>query len=129
MKAIDTNVVARLLLGDDPKQSVIARQVVDGGVYVPLTVLLETAWLLRSRYAMSRGAVADYLLGLIEIPTVTVDHPDAVAWALLRSAERGDLADLFHIVAATGASEFVTFDGEVVRDASPDSPIPVIVPL
>ena len=129
MKAIDTNIVARLLLDDDVGQAAIARSLVDGGVFVPLTVLLETAWVLRSRYGLSREAVADYLLGLIEIPTVTVPEPDAVAWAISRSAKRGDLADLVHIVASLGASEFLTFDQDVVNDASPDSPIPVAIPV
>jgi predicted nucleic-acid-binding protein len=128
VKAIDTNVVARLLLGDDPQQSPIARAVIEGGAFVSHTVLLESAWLLGSRYSFSRDAVADYLLGLIELPTISVAEPDLVAWAISRSAERGDLADLLHIVAGTGTSEFVTFDADILKDAAPDSPIPVVVP-
>ena len=127
MRAIDTNIVARLLLGDDPEQSAIARRVVDEGVFVSPTVLLETAWLLRSRYRLSREGVAAYLLGLIEIPSVSMATPDAVAWAIERSAIRGDLADLMHLVASLGASEFVTFDEDVLRDAAPDSPVPVVI--
>ena len=127
MKAVDTNLVARLLLDDHVVQSPIARRIVDEGVFIPPTVLLETAWLLRSRYQLSREAVADYLFGLIEIPSVTIAEPNAVAWAIERSATRGDLADLMHLVASAGASEFVTFDDNVLRDAAPDSPIRVVI--
>ena len=127
MKAVDTNIVARLLLDDDAVQSPIARRIVDEGVFIPPTVLLEAAWLLRSRYHLSREAVADYLIGLIEIPTVTVAEPNAVAWAIERSATRGDLADLMHLVASAGASDFVTFDDDVLHDSAPDSPIRVVI--
>jgi predicted nucleic-acid-binding protein len=128
VRAVDTNIVARMLLNDDAAQSPIARRIVDGGVFVSLTVLLETAWLLRSRYGFARNAVADYLRGLLELPTVTVADPDLAIWAIARSADRGDLADLLHIVAAKGASEFVTFDDDVARVAGPDSPLPIVVP-
>jgi predicted nucleic-acid-binding protein len=128
VRAVDTNIVVRTLLNDDPKQSPIARRVIDEGVFVSPTVMLETAWLLRSRYKFSREAVADYLNGLMELPTVSIDQPDLTAWAIARSAERGDLADLLHIVAARGASAFVTFDDDVLQDAAPDSPVPVVIP-
>ena len=127
MKAVDTNIIARLLLDDHAEQSPIARRIVDEGVFIPPTVLLETAWLLRSRYQLSREAVAAYLIGLIEIPSVTIADPNAVAWAIERSATRGDLADLMHLVASAGASDFVTFDDDVLRDSAPDSPIRVVI--
>src|SRR3546814_2005192 len=41
LKAVDTNILARFMLDDDPVQSLIARDLVKAGVFVPLTVLLE----------------------------------------------------------------------------------------
>ncbi len=128
MKAVDTNVVARMLLNDDPVQSPLADQIIGEGAFVPLTVLLETAWLLGSRYGFERQAVAAYLLALIEVPSVTVSHYQTTQWALKRLAERGDVGDLLHLVAAEGASEFVTFDRNLVRAAAPDCPIAIQVP-
>jgi predicted nucleic-acid-binding protein len=128
VRAVDTNIVARMLLNDDPVQSPLARAVVDAGVYVPMTVILETAWLLASRYKFNREAVAAYIQALIHLPSVSVSNIETLQWAVKRLSERGDLADLLHLVAAEGASEFVTFDRNIVRDASPDSPITIRIP-
>ena len=49
MLAVDTNVVLRILLNDDTTQADIARRLVAShDIWVPLTVLLEAEWVLRS---------------------------------------------------------------------------------
>jgi predicted nucleic-acid-binding protein len=128
VRAIDTNIVARALLDDDPVQSPVARRILDEGAFVSLTVLLETAWLLRSRYGFNREAVSDYLKALAMLPTVSIPDPELINWAIDRHRDRGDPADLIHLVAARGASEFATFDETVIRDAAPDSPIAILIP-
>ena len=52
MLTLDTNVVVRLLVGDDPQQTPIAEQaflsaINNGGVHLPDVVLAEVAWVLR----------------------------------------------------------------------------------
>ena len=52
MRTLDTNVVVRLLIGDDPQQTPIAERafleaIASGGVYLPDVVLAEVAWVLR----------------------------------------------------------------------------------
>jgi predicted nucleic-acid-binding protein len=125
VKAVDANVVLRLLMADDEHQTALAERVFDEPVLLTATVLLETAWVLRSNYRLSRSEVAQMLAYLIDRPVVTVDAPAALRWALARSAERGDIADLMHLVTARAASAFVTFDAGVARAAGPDSPVPV----
>ena len=57
MLGLDTNVLVRLLIEDDASQTRRARKLVDTAiaeqetVLVSLPVLLETEWVLRSRYA------------------------------------------------------------------------------
>lgn len=123
MNAIDTNVVVRALLGDDPAQSAVARQVLVDGAFVPTTVFLETGWLLRSRYGFSRADVAVILEALLDMPTVGVDNAEALRWAVRRSATKGDLADLIHVASATGASRFLSFDKHLVRAVDAGSPV------
>jgi predicted nucleic-acid-binding protein len=53
VRSVDTNVLARYLLGDDPVQNPIAERTIADGAYVSLTVLLETHWLLTSRYGLT----------------------------------------------------------------------------
>jgi hypothetical protein len=58
VRRLDTNVVVRLLIGDDPQQTPIAERsfleaIATGGVYLPDVVLAEVAWVLRG-YALDR---------------------------------------------------------------------------
>lgn len=126
MKAVDTNLVVRLLILDDPVQTERAGAVFDEGVFVPLTVFLETGWLLKSRYRLSRSQVARSLQALLDMPEVTVPDAEKVRWAIDRVAVAGDLADLVHLVAsAAEAGAFVTFDRALARSAGTTPPLPI----
>lgn len=125
MRAVDTNVIARALMRDDPVQTVLADDVLATEAFVPITVVLEAGWLLGSRYRLSRSDVATALRALLDMPNVAVESPTAVAWALSRFAEGGDLADLIHLVSARGASAFLTFDRSIAEVAGPDTPVRV----
>ena len=128
MRAVDTNIVARFILNDDPIQSPTARAVIIGGAHVPLTVLLEAAWLFRSRYKRSRAAIHQVLLRLIDLPSITVNEPDLVRWALDRYECGADIADMIHIAASTHASVFLSFEDKLADKAGPNSPVPVEKP-
>ncbi|MFM9979056.1 MAG: type II toxin-antitoxin system VapC family toxin [Sphingomonadaceae bacterium] len=110
MRALDTCVLARYLVGDDPDQTVLAEQEVAKGGFVPITVLLELAWLLRSRYQYSRPALADMIADLCRLPAIVVAEEGAMAWVDERLRRGADVADLIHIVAANGCEALVTFD-------------------
>ena len=125
VKAVDTNVVLRLLIADDPIQSAIAERELAQPVLVTLTVLLETAWVMQSRYGFPRDTVASVLLRFIDRSTVTIEEPMMVRWAIERLRLGGDFADLIHLVAARSATSFATFDRGVARAAGPTCPIPV----
>lgn len=58
MLAVDTNIVVRLLVADDPVQSQIAAGLFrQHPIFIALTVLLETEWVLRSSYRFSAKAI------------------------------------------------------------------------
>lgn len=118
MLAIDTNVVVRYLTGDHPEQAARAREIVDGApVFVPVTVILETEWVLRSAYGLRPGEVSRALRAFGGLPTVTFDDSDAVA-AGLDLADLGmDFADALHLGRSAGCEAFVTFDRRMVRAA------------
>jgi predicted nucleic-acid-binding protein len=53
MNAVDTNIVVRLIVGDNPEQEAAARNLIRGGsVWISKTVLLETIWVLRTFYRL-----------------------------------------------------------------------------
>ena len=118
MIAIDTNIVVRYLTGDHPEQSGRARQIVDGQpVFVPVTVVLETEWVLRSAYGYKPGDVARALRAFGGLPQVTIEDAATVA-AALDLAERGmDFADALHLGRASGQDVFLTFDRRFVKAA------------
>jgi len=70
MIGIDTNVLVRYLAQDDPIQSPIATQLIDGLTrenpgYIAQIVLIETVWVLTRTYKMTRSAVADAVESLL----------------------------------------------------------------
>lgn len=126
MRAVDTNVLARAIVRDDVAQAKIADAALAGNVFVPLTVLLETAWLLGNRYRIERGAVADTLLDILDLPNVSVQEPEAIRWAIDRYRDGGDIADAFHLVASIHSDSFATFDS-AMQKALRDPPVPIEV--
>ena len=118
MRAIDTNVVVRFLAGDDPDQSPLARALVDAGdLYVPLTVMLEAEWVLRSVYGHERQQVAVALRAFAGLPGVSVEVPERLAVALDRAEAGMDFADALHLGGAEGCEAFLTFDRRFVKAA------------
>jgi predicted nucleic-acid-binding protein len=128
MRALDTNVLARFVLNDDPAQTARAENAMAGPFFVSDTVLLELAWLLSSRYAIGRPELAAILGDLLAIANLTVERPDLVTWAVERFAAGADFADMLHIAAAGPADSFVTFEAGLAHQAGPLAPIAIEQP-
>ncbi len=90
MPAVDTNVLVRLLTGDDARQASAAESFVErnGPVWVPLVVLVETAWVLESVYDRSRGEIAAAVETLLDHADFVVQDADAVAKAVVEFKAR-----------------------------------------
>ena len=58
VRSIDTNVLARFIVRDQAAQAEAATQILKADVLLTPTVLLETVWLLASRYGMPRPLVS-----------------------------------------------------------------------
>jgi predicted nucleic-acid-binding protein len=113
---LDTNVVVRLLIGDDPQQTPVAERafldaIAGGGVYLPDVVLAEVAWVLRG-YDLDRATRHQLLERLVRTRGVVVDDIDAVIDALDQFRQGGDLADQLILARATsaGALPVLSFD-------------------
>lgn len=55
MRAVDTNVLVRLVVRDDDEQAAAAEEFVAAGAWVSHLVLAETLWVLTSVYALTPG--------------------------------------------------------------------------
>ena len=116
--AVDTNIVVRYLVKDDDSQSSRARDILRSGpIFIPLTVLLECEWVLRSLYGFSPSAVIGALEAFCGASGVAVGEAAAVKRAF-RLAEQGlDFADALHLALAHGCEAFVTFDKRLAKRA------------
>lgn len=125
MKALDANIVLRLLIEDDPVQGTIAEKLVASPCWISLTVLLEVAWVLGSRYHMKRTEIAAVLRELDAYDSVEIEGRRAALWAIDRYERGGDIADLLHVAAAREAQAFVTFDQRISRAAGSNPPVSI----
>jgi predicted nucleic-acid-binding protein len=82
MRAVDTNVLVRLVARDDPKQVAAAEHFVARGAWVSHVVLVEAVWELTSVYELEAPAVATAVEMLLNHRDLTIQDSDAVAAAL-----------------------------------------------
>lgn len=118
MIALDTNVVVRLLVNDDPAQTRRARKLLETrNVLILPTVLLETEWVLRGAYEIGRLAIAGSMRKLLGLPNVEVAKAQPVALALEWFEAGLDFAAALHLALAEDAHSLVTFDARLARRA------------
>ena len=91
MRAVDTNVVVRLLVRDDPVQVRTAEQFTASGAWVSCLVLAETTWVLDAVYERSAQQIASAIEMLLHHKDLTLQDSDAVAAALEHFRKRPTL--------------------------------------
>lgn len=88
MLGVDTNVLVRFLVRDDEAQyekarKLIKREVAAGrSVFISQLVLLETEWVLRSRYSLSKELIIEAISGLLDAADVRFEDELAIEEAL-----------------------------------------------
>ena len=124
MPSIDTNVLVRFLAGDDAKQTAQAKALMQRAartgksLFVPLTVMLELEWVLRSRYEYPKEQVLATLSSLLETRELVFQDEAAVEHALhYYRRNRVDFAECLHLgcAAAAGRLPLITFDRLAAR--------------
>lgn len=121
MRALDTNVLVRALVQDDAAQARRAQACLSAQpVYVPITVVLELEWVLRSRYGFSPKAIADAMEKLAMLENAVVGEQAAVVAAARKIRQGWDFADALHHALAAGCDDFATFDTLLARRAGRD---------
>lgn len=119
MIAVDTNVLVRLLTGDEPTQATAARSLfASGPIWIAKTVLLETGWVLRSLYGFEERAICDAFTKLLGLKHVHAEDESAVAAALALTAHGIEFADAMHLMSRPPGASFASFDRSFVQRAS-----------
>ena len=124
MPALDTNVLVRFLVGDDARQSALARSLIERCtdraecLFVPLTVTLEFEWVLRARYGFARDAIRAAIVGLLETKELEFQDEASIERALLfHRSTNADFAECLHLGSAITHKQipFLTFDQSAAR--------------
>lgn len=113
--AVDTSVVIRFLVEDDPAENKRAARLFSSGpVFIPESVLMESEWVLRAAYGFAPGEIAEAFERLLGLPVVLVDDRTALLEVIGRFRAGFDFADSLHYARCQGA-ELKTFDKRSIR--------------
>ncbi len=114
MRAVDTNVLVRMLVRDDLEQAKLADTFVRPGAWVSLLVLLETIWVLTVSYRRTPQQLTRTFEVLLDHESLVLQEPEVVrrVVTLSRQSASVGLGDLLILEVARqhGHSPLATFD-------------------
>jgi len=115
--SVDTNVLARAVLQDDPEQCRAARKLLKEAslIAVSLPCLCELVWILRRGAKLAKEDVASTIRALLDTDNVVTNRPAVEAGLALLDAG-GDFADgvMAHEGTWLGGQTFISFDKKAV---------------
>ena len=124
MIGIDTNVILRYLLQDDPIQSPAATALIEGQLsetrpgFVSTVAMVEMVWVLTRAYRFTNLEIAAVIERLLQVGVLVIENAREVfaAMALVKSG-RGSFADALigAFGAGAGCTQTVTFDKAALR--------------
>jgi len=124
MIGLDTNVLVRYLVQDDPDQARRATAVIEGAssrgdvLYLAVITLCELVWVLESAYDRPRAEIASALEQIVRTGGFTVEHADLVREAIdVYRSTSADFADALvgRLNEAAGCTKTLTFDRGLKR--------------
>lgn len=119
MRAVDTNILVRLLVRDDAAQVKVAENFVAKGAWVSNLVLVETLWVLDAVYERSPSQLAKAIDLLLNHETLTLQDADVVTAALGHFRKRPTLGFsdclILEIARKAGHLPVGTFDKNLAK--------------
>lgn len=126
MTGLDTNVLVRYIMQDDPKQAALAAKLVESLTpeapgFVPLTCIIELIWVMGSCFGLERAQLVAALEGILRTKELVVERA-AVVWQALRRFRdtSADFADCLieRSAAAAGCERTLTFDRTAAKQCA-----------
>ena len=119
MRAVDTNVLVRLVTRDDRKQVAAAESFVSKGAWVSMLVLIETTWVLTAVYELTHAQISTAIDMLLHHRDLTIQESDSVAAALeqYRSRRALGFSDclILEVARKAGHLPLGTFDRDLSK--------------
>ena len=127
MIALDTNILARFLLNDDPVQFKLARDLLarPSDYTAPPSVLLELVWVLES-YDCTREEVVQALRALMGLPNFKPKSFEAICHTVNWYEAGMDFGDALHLALSAGDDAFATFDKALGKTATQIGIVPQV---
>lgn len=117
MRAVDTNVLVRLIARDNPRQVASAEAFIASGAWISILVLAETMWVVRSIYGLDTDDIATAVEMILNQEKFVVEDPELVVAALERFRKRPALGFsdclVFEIARKSGHLPLGTFDRQL----------------
>jgi predicted nucleic-acid-binding protein len=82
MRAVDTNVLVRLLVRDDARQAAAADEYISNGAWVSKVVLVEAVWVMGTAWGLTAAALARAIQMVLDHEHLTIEDVDTVTAAL-----------------------------------------------
>ena len=123
MIGLDTNVVVRLLVGDDASQQRVARDYIarhsspDAPAWINRIVAVEIAWVLERSYAFERAQIAAAFEKLLDTAELAFEDHDIVRQAVAAYRRGAGFADALVAAGndAAGCATTITFDSAAAK--------------
>jgi predicted nucleic-acid-binding protein len=119
MKGLDTNVLVRYIVEDEPEQAALASELIEGQCdvdnpgFINLVVICELVWVLQKAYKSTREQIGAVLMNLLLTESFLIEYHD-VAWQAYYDYNEGnaDYADclISRLNHALSCSTTYTFD-------------------
>lgn len=119
MRAVDTNVLVRLMTRDDSRQVALAEAFVARGAWVPQLAIAEATWVLASVYDRDSDAIATAVEMLLSHEHLTVQDSEVVAASVVRFRERPSVGFsdclMLEVARKAGHTPLGTFDRDLAK--------------
>jgi predicted nucleic-acid-binding protein len=121
MRAIDTNVLVRLIARDDSRQAAAAERFVAEGAWVSVLALAEATWVLTTVYQLTSKELAKAIEMLLNHRDLTLQDPEAITAALELFRDKPGLGFsdclMLHLARRSGHVPLGTFDRNLAKVA------------
>jgi predicted nucleic-acid-binding protein len=119
MRAVDTNVLVRLMTRDDARQVAVAEAFVANGAWVPHLAVAEATWVLAAVYDRPPQAIATAIEMLLNHEHLTVQDSETVAAAVAQFRQRPKVGFsdclMVEVARKAGLTPVGTFDRDLGR--------------
>jgi predicted nucleic-acid-binding protein len=119
MRAVDTNIVVRLMTRDESNQVAAAEQFIEPGAWISVLVLAQSMWVLSTTYERSAADIHTFVNMLLDHQHFTLERRDVVVAALEVFRDRPSIGFtdclILELARSSGHLPLGTFDRNLAK--------------